>query len=83
MGIKYVSVPRKFDTVKWSALINELCNLCDTIKDAAILAQVADTTLITWRNANYKEDFQHPSMSNFIRICNLMDVDPSDYFTWE
>lgn len=83
MGTKYVSVPRKFNVVKWSSLINDLCNLFDTIREAAIIAQVADTTLITWRDGRYQGGFEHPSMSNFIRICNLMDVDPSDYFTWE
>lgn len=83
MGTKYVSVPKKFDTVKWSALINSLCNMFDTIKEAAIIAQVSDTTLITWRDASYADGFEHPNMSNFIRICNLMDVDPSEFFTWE
>lgn len=83
MGTKYVSVPKKFDVVRWSSLINDLCNMFETIVEAATIAQVSDTTLIHWRDANYRKGFDHPSMSNFIRICNLMDRDPAEFFTWE
>lgn len=83
MGTKYVSVPKKFDVVKWSALINNLVNMFETVSEAAAVAEVHPTTLENWRDMRYSNEFQYPNMSNFIRICNLMDADHSEFFTWE
>lgn len=83
MGTKYVSVPKKFDTVAWSSLINRLINMFETMTEASAIAGVHPTTLGNWRDQNYgDEGFNHPSMSNFLRICNLMDADPADFFNW-
>lgn len=83
MGTKYVSVGKKFDVVAWSDLMNRAINMFDTIHEAASMMDIHPTTLGNWRDAKFSDGFEHPNMSNFIRICNLMDVDPATFFTWE
>lgn len=82
MGTKHVSVPRKFDSAKWAELVAEFVSLFETIREAAVMAETSDTALHTWMRQKFSGEFRYPNMTNFIKICNLMDADPSDYFTW-
>lgn len=83
MPPKYVSVPRKFDSEKWANLIVQLVAMFETVKEAATMTETSDTALHTWMRENFSGEFRYPNMTNFLRICNLMDVDPADFFTWE
>lgn len=82
MVTKHVSVPRKFDSEKWANLIVKFVAMFDTIREAAAMAETSDTALHTWMRQSFAGEFRYPNMTNFIKICNLMDVDPSDFFTW-
>lgn len=33
-----------------------------------------------WLNPQKYRSFAHPNMSNFINVCNLLNLDPRDYF---
>lgn len=44
---------------------------------------VTPSAVQTWRDARYTEGHEHPSMTNFIVVCNLLDLDPRTFFILE
>jgi len=47
----------------------------------ADLMGLSYAALKRWRKGIYATDYNFPPMSNFISLCNLLDLDPRDYFT--
>jgi len=43
---------------------------------------VSSDTIKRWRTAKYKEgeSFAHPSMSNFLKLCNALDLNCHSFF---
>lgn len=80
MTTKYVSVPMVFDREKWAVLVCTFISFFETIREAAVMAETSDTALHTWSKNNMSDKFPYPSMTNFLKICNLMDADPKDFF---
>lgn len=54
------------------------------VGNIAELLGVADTTIYTWISANLaKKEFPHPNMTNFLKVVNLLDMKPGDFFKLE
>jgi len=78
-------------TVKWShvdwsfnaeAFAEALSGMTpDDMQAAAELLGVSWQTIRRWQKGEYDTEFNFPRMSNFLNLCNLMDLDPRDYFT--
>lgn len=79
MTIKYGIYNFEFDTVKWAALISRALSGIDRAVLAEML-NVSESALYNWSIGRVDHNFPHPNMSNFIRICNMLDVDPRDFF---
>lgn len=52
-------------------------------KDVAQLMEVSVTTVTHWAAGRFDAEYPHPSMTNFLLFCNLVDRAPSDFFTTE
>lgn len=37
-------------------------------------------TVTNWAHANWSGDLPWPNMTNFIKVCNALDLDPRDYW---
>lgn len=79
MTTKYVVMNFRFDDEKWSETLKTIRT--EDMMEFSQVIGVDRSTLVNWRNRAHKGAFPHPSMSNFIKACNWLDVDPRDYFT--
>ena len=78
MAPKYLIVPMKFDTAKWSRLISTIP--AKERQEYAELTGYNANTLGSWANLSMRREFPFPSMSAFIKMCNALDVDPREFF---
>jgi len=79
MGIQYAHADWSFNSELFAEHLQAMKD--DDIRAAAELMDVSPQAIARWRKGNYGTDFNFPRMSNFIHLCNLLDLDPRDYFT--
>jgi len=79
MPPKYINVPYVFDTSEWAL---QLLRLKDdfTIAEMAQLMDVSPKCIDNWINERHHANFQHPSMSNMLKLVNLLDIHPAIFF---
>ena len=80
MTITYKNVPFRFDGGLWADFVKVACER-HGLEDVAELIEVHPNTLKGWIRRRHKMGFEHPSMSNFLALCALLDVDPGQFFT--
>lgn len=74
----FTDVDWQFDAERWAA---DLKNQRDADLVAAQgLSGLSAGAWWHWLNPKKGKEFQHPNMSNFIKVCNLLQLDPRDYF---
>lgn len=78
---RYRVVAWTFDTKAWGAAINEAREALG--KDLPEFLQVDRATSENWGKERYTGTFTWPSMGNFLRVCNLLDLDVRDFFILE
>lgn len=45
------------------------------------LTEISEKTLKSWiAPTGFKQQFPYPSMTNFLKICNICDANPQDFF---
>jgi len=79
MSIKYAMVNWTFNSELFSEELSEMTS--DDIEAAAELLGVTRQAIRRWQKGSYDTEFNFPRMSNFLNLCNLLDLDPRDYFT--
>lgn len=79
MTTKHKVVPMEFDSAAWAIIVQRACDMID-IQVLADMLGVSVGCVKHWRNNKYPDGFEYPSMTNFIRACNLLDADPRDFF---
>lgn len=81
MVTKYKIVNWRFNTEAWA---NAMSVALDTFgEDFPVMLGVTMSCVRQWSKGVYKEGFEHPSMSNVIKTCNLLDLDPRKFFELE
>lgn len=84
MNKKYILAFWEFDLKAWAQAMIEATNEMGVDFVAQCLG-VSPKTVTNWStpdNSAYSE-FPHPSMSNFIKTCNELDLDPRSFFCLE
>ena len=75
---------------KWVAWVFNGGEFSNMVKDAiaslgskeiAQLMGVSVGSINNWAAGRFDSEHPHPSMTNFMLMCNLMDRSPSDFFT--
>lgn len=69
----------KFDAAKWARTVRKLTK--DSVQEWAALVGVNATTLSGWRNMDRPNRNPHPSIANFLLICNELELDPRDFWS--
>jgi len=80
MTIKYRIHNMWFDSAEWATVINNL-----TIPEQRVLQEMtglSDGCFWHWRKNQYPPGFEYPSMTNFLLICNHLDLDPRRFFAF-
>lgn len=78
MTAKYRIFPMMFHVALWRQTMRALSPEMLIMLSAA--TKIAPGTIAGWRNLREGGVFEHPSMSNFISVCNALDLNPSDFF---
>lgn len=79
MGITHKVVNFKFDVEAWQIAIGTARSMLD---DDVIGAMIGATGSIIrqWAAGVLKDDYPYPSMTLFIRACNVLDLNPAAFF---
>ncbi len=81
--IVYKDIPFRFDIARYAKSVLRAIDMHGA-DDIAEMIGVDTKTLQNWATGTYKSSpFPYPRMTNFINFCNLMDIDPGQYFTIE
>ena len=79
--ITYVNVPYMFNFALWGETISVWRDKVGAQFLADYLG-VNKATIAQWGKPNSAySDFPHPSMHNFLKVCNELELRPSDFFT--
>ena len=78
MSITYGVYEWVFDLERLSEMLHALPD--GDFAAAAELLGMEKNSLRGWRDNLKEREFPHPSMSNFLLFCNLMDCNPADFF---
>jgi len=79
MPIHYANVDWKFDAERWAADLRKQAD-ADLVA-AQELSGLTASAWWNWLNPKRSRQFMHPGMSNFLNVCNLLHLDPRDYFS--
>jgi len=82
MAIVYEIRDFQFDAEKWALVVTDCIQKIGE-KEFAALMGMSVSGVWHWANNRYPMGFAYPSMTNFILACNLMDVDPRQFFVLE
>lgn len=82
MAIYQKLVQWTFNHALWSASIATI-NEQMGVEFMAEYLGLSESILKSWAKGRYSEGFQHPSMSNFLKVCDSADLDPSEFFVLE
>lgn len=80
MATYYRVVHWEFNTALFA---RHLAAWMDTVgeQDVADVIGVNLSTLRNWRNEKYTGEFRFPSMSNFLKACDELSLEPYLFFT--
>lgn len=79
---KYTLVDWGFDAELWAQAIKRGVDEIGG-KELAEYLGVGRTTLTNWANKNYTSQFHWPHMTNLLKVCNALDLDPRSFFNLE
>ena len=71
----------EFDSALWAEKLNE----CDhaTIEAVRELSGLSKSAFWHWLMNRYPAGINYPNMTNFLAICNLLDLNPAVFFKLE
>jgi len=76
---RYRMMDYAFDNVAFSAAIKAMHEHFSW-QELSDLMGISKSTLNNWANGNWAPEFPHPHMSNFLLVCNMLDLNPVDFF---
>jgi len=80
MATKHIVANWTFNGNAFAEALRNSVNKGD-FKALAELLEVSETTVARWATDTHHSAFPHPSMGNFIKVCNILDLDPRSF--WE
>lgn len=80
--VKASYIDFKFDTGMWARTIANWADVVgvDFISEAI---EADPGTIRAWMRASFKSSYPYPSMTLFMRACNLLDLDPRQFFVMD
>lgn len=81
MTVKYKLVNWEFDSVKLAEVLQTLSK--DDLEVIRGVMDVSEGAIWHWRNNSHTGEFRYPTMTNFLLLCNWLDLDPRDFFKLE
>lgn len=82
MNIRYSLVNWVFHQTAFASAILLMHDTFTWIELGGLLG-VSKSTVNNWANGNFSEQFPHQHMSNLLIVCNMLDLDPREFFILE
>ena len=82
MNITYKWVNWTFNTELWTMTIKHAIEI-HGVSDLAQISELDESTLLNWSRGRYTREFRWPHMLNFLKLTNLLDLNPSVFFVLE
>lgn len=81
MGITYTSADWAFNSEYFAEVLSGLTP--EDLEACRELMGVTKSAIRNWSKDKYTTEMNYPHMTNFLAVCNLLDLDPRDFFTLE
>jgi len=78
MPTKYTVMDWTFDKHRWAETLRG--QTPETLQAAQELSGLSKAAFDTWKNPANRGAYQNPGMLNFINVCNLLELDPREFF---
>lgn len=78
MPVKYNTVDWAFDKRRWAHDLNQQRDV--DLVAAQELSGLTASAWYAWLNPLTRSHYEQPRMYNFLKVCNLLDLDPRNYF---
>jgi len=78
MTATYRLIPMRFAAQKWADVLRQQDD--KTLVVAQTLSGLSASGWWHWLNPKRGKTYEHPGMGNFINVCNLLDLNPADFF---
>lgn len=79
MTVTYVNANWIFDNHRFGEAVKRAIEN-HGLSDIAEMLEVSESTVYNWANGHWHPMAPYPNMTNFLCICNLLDLNPSIYF---
>jgi len=76
---RYRIVPYVFDKSMWALTLDRM-NKDFTCEEMGQLIGVTVSCIKQWQAQKFKGEFQYPSMTSMMTVCNLVDITPAVMF---
>jgi len=80
MVTKYKFVNYEFNFDVWSSTMRLLVERGDAPVVSELLG-MSESIIINWAKGRWTEGFKYPNMTNFLKVCNLLEIEPLQFFT--
>lgn len=80
MAPTYKHVSFEFHSALWAETIADALRL----HGVEVIAELLDMTpqgLEAWGEDRWTENYRYPRMTNFLKVVNLLDLNPAHFFT--
>lgn len=79
MGITYVNANWLFDGERFGLAVKRAVDN-HGVSDLAEMLELSESSVINWSNGVFHKDTPYPNMTNFLSVCNLLDLHPALFF---
>lgn len=79
MGVTHKVVNFKFDVGAWQTAVGIARTMIDDDVLGAMIG-ASGSIVRQWAAGGLKDDYPYPSMTLFIRACNVLDLNPATFF---
>jgi hypothetical protein len=78
MSIRYENYDWTFDKHRFAERLRGFDG--ETLTAAQELSGLSPSAFLTYINPQYRGAYENPGMKNFLAVCNLLDLDPREFF---
>lgn len=78
MPAQYRNYDWRFDKHRWAEALRGMP--ITELQAAQELAGISQSGWYHWMNPDKSGVYQHPAMLNFLNVCNLLHLDPREFF---
>lgn len=78
MPIQYTNLDWTFDKHRFAEALRGFAP--ETLAVAQELSGLSESAFLTYINPQYRGAYENPGMKNFLNVCNLLHLDPREFF---